>query len=116
VYNTNPNSSIWNNSCEGNYWSDYNGTDLDGDGIGDTPYIINSNNQDNYPLMHPYWNAADANHDLKVDGKDIAILCKAFDTKPGNPNWNPHADLNSDGKIDGKDIGLVAKYFDAHYP
>jgi hypothetical protein len=36
-----------------NYWSDYNGTDNNGDGIGDTPYIINDENQDNYPLMNP---------------------------------------------------------------
>ena len=28
-------------------------TDTDGDGIGDTPYIINEDNQDNYPLMNP---------------------------------------------------------------
>ena len=35
----------------GNYLSDYSGTDSDGDGIGDTPYIIDENNQDNYPLM-----------------------------------------------------------------
>jgi len=47
----------------GNYWSDYNSTDLHngqfqnetgGDGIGDSPYIIDVNNQDNYPLMHPW--------------------------------------------------------------
>jgi parallel beta-helix repeat protein len=44
----------------GNFWSDYNGVDLNGtpsqdvpppDGIGDTPYIIDSDSQDNYPLM-----------------------------------------------------------------
>jgi parallel beta-helix repeat protein len=35
----------------GNYWSNYNGTDNNGDGIGDTPYIIDENNQDNYPLI-----------------------------------------------------------------
>jgi parallel beta-helix repeat protein len=43
----------WDNGLEGNYWSNYNGTDNDGDGIGDTPYIIYENNQDNYPLMNP---------------------------------------------------------------
>ena len=47
----------------GNYWSGYTGTDLYGgffqnetgsDGIGDIPHIIDSNNQDNYPLMTPW--------------------------------------------------------------
>jgi parallel beta-helix repeat protein len=47
----------------GNYWSDYNGTDffqganqsLEGeDGIGDTPYNIDENNVDPYPLMARY--------------------------------------------------------------
>jgi nitrous oxidase accessory protein NosD len=37
----------------GNYWSDYSGTDADGDGIGDTPYIVYENHTDRYPLMKP---------------------------------------------------------------
>ncbi len=44
----------------GNYWSDYedrypNATELDDSGIWDTPYIIDTNNQDNYPLMNPWF-------------------------------------------------------------
>jgi len=46
-------TEIWDNGTVGNYWSDYNGTDTDGDVIGDTPYVIDENNQDNYPLMKP---------------------------------------------------------------
>jgi len=46
--------NTWDNDSEGNYWSGYNGTDADSDGIGDTSYIIDENNQDNYPLMTEY--------------------------------------------------------------
>jgi parallel beta-helix repeat protein len=53
-------SNIWDNGIEGNYWSDYNGTDADGDGIGNEPYFIRtlglygeSYDKDNYPLMEP---------------------------------------------------------------
>ena len=48
--------NIWDNSVLGNYWSNYNGTDSDGDAIGDAPYIIDANNTDNFPLMNPFTN------------------------------------------------------------
>jgi len=40
-----------------NYWSSYNGTDQDGDGVGDTPYLYIDTDYarfwDNHPLMKP---------------------------------------------------------------
>jgi len=46
-----PSENSWDNGVEGNYWSNYKGTDADGDGIGDSPHLLYENNQDNYPLM-----------------------------------------------------------------
>ena len=50
----------WDNGYPsgGNYWDDYSGVDAGGDGIGDTPYVIDENNQDRYPLMKPWTNIA----------------------------------------------------------
>jgi parallel beta-helix repeat protein len=55
-------NNTWDNGYPfgGNYWCDYGGSDsccgrfqneTGSDGIGDTPHIIDENNQDNYPLM-----------------------------------------------------------------
>ena len=74
IFHNNTNGSIqarddesqntWDNGYPlgGNYWSDYNGSDFysgpnqdinGSDGIGDTPYVIDFDSQDNYPLMEP---------------------------------------------------------------
>jgi len=45
--------NIWDDGNEGNYWSKYDGTDNDSNGIGDTPHELYENNTDNYPLMNP---------------------------------------------------------------
>jgi parallel beta-helix repeat protein len=52
VYSINS-TNIWDNGYPsgGNGWSDYTGVDSNGDGIGDTPYIIDQTNQDRYPLV-----------------------------------------------------------------
>ena len=44
----------YDNGKEGNYWSDYNGTDANNDGIGDSPYVIDPFRTDNYPLIAPF--------------------------------------------------------------
>jgi len=46
-------SASWHKDNVGNYWSDYFGVDDDGDGIGDSQYIVYENMTDNYPLMMP---------------------------------------------------------------
>ena len=71
INNTYQESNIWSYQAiwhdgypsGGNYWSDYIGVDINSglyqnetgsDGIGDTAYIINTNEKDNYPLMNPF--------------------------------------------------------------
>ncbi|MCW4010922.1 MAG: hypothetical protein NWF05_09935 [Candidatus Bathyarchaeota archaeon] len=44
----------FDNGTVGNYWSTYNGTDNNSDSIGDTPYVIDDNRSDHYPLMNPF--------------------------------------------------------------
>ena len=48
--------ALWDNGLPdgGNYWSDYTGVDENHDGIGDTPYMIDSTHMDRYPLMRPF--------------------------------------------------------------
>lgn len=56
--------NLWDNGAEGNFWSDYTGTDSNGDGIGDSPYQIKEQKfdsttevvlaEDHFPLIHPF--------------------------------------------------------------
>jgi parallel beta-helix repeat protein len=53
------NPNVWDNGKEGNYWSDYstrypNASAAGNLGVGDTPFYINENNIDRYPLLSPF--------------------------------------------------------------
>ena len=46
-----PSTNVWSRDGEGNYWAYYDFTGPGTNGIGNKPYYIDENNQDNYPLM-----------------------------------------------------------------
>jgi parallel beta-helix repeat protein len=47
-----PSTNNWDNDGKGNYWIDYQGSDGNADGIGDSSYFLYINNQDHFPLMN----------------------------------------------------------------
>lgn len=109
-------SVMWDDGHEGNFWSDYDGADLDGDGVGDAPYFIDENNTDNYPLMTRFWNLADIDHDLDVDIFDVVLAARAYGSTPSDPHWNPHCDIAQPyNNIDIFDIVTIAKNYGKKY-
>jgi parallel beta-helix repeat protein len=86
-------TNIWDDGYPsgGNYWSDYSGVDFNigpyqnetgSDGIGDTPYVIDSNNQDHYPLIHPYGSIV--NLDTNITYLTIQSAINATETLDGH--------------------------------
>jgi parallel beta-helix repeat protein len=105
----------------GNYWSDYNGTDLyrgthqnetGSDGIGDTPF-----NLDRYPLMdHWYQILGDIDFDGKVSLADLVLLANVYGSKLGDAKWNFNADMSDNGKVDLSDLVMLALHYGQHNP
>jgi parallel beta-helix repeat protein len=121
-------ATVWDDGYPsgGNYWNDYAGVDAyhgssqdlaGSDGIGDTPYIIDSNNTDRYPLMNTvYLIPGDLNNDGKVSLQDLAILAEAYSSKLGDTNWNSNADIDSNNAVGLSDLVILAQHYGQHYP
>jgi parallel beta-helix repeat protein len=82
VYDVGASSNIWDSGVEGNHWSNYeekypNAAELDSSGIWNTLYVLDGNNQDNYPLVNeipefPSWIILP----LFIVATLAAIICK----------------------------------------
>jgi len=121
----------------GNYYSDYRGIDLfsgpyqnitGSDGIGDTPYVFNANNTDNYPLMGRfstlYSNVTSASipciSNSTVSGFQLNITTMSFDVsgEPGTTGFCrvsvPHSTLFPPYtiEIDGIPVSYTTVYED----
>jgi parallel beta-helix repeat protein len=58
----------------------------------------------------------DINLDGIVDIYDAIILAGAYNSGPGEQNWNPSADINGDGTVDIYDAIILAGHYNQHYP
>jgi hypothetical protein len=104
----------WDNGCEGSYWSNYNGTDVNGDGVGDTH--LPWEGVDSFPLANLLWNIADIDHDMDVDIFDVVKCAGAFPSTSMDLNWDPHCDIaESYGEIDIFDIVALASSYGERY-
>lgn len=88
----------------GNYYGDYGGSDPDGDGIGNTPYPIDVD-EDSYPLMLPFI-PGDANWDGVVDVFDLVKVKRII---LGVDASTPGADANLDGEINVLDLVKIKR-------
>ena len=55
--------------------------------------------------------AGDINKDNRVDGRDLTILARAFNTVPGDTDYNCQANLDRTGAIDGDDLVELSTSF-----
>ena len=105
--------NAWDSGSSGNYYSDYTGTDPDGDGIGEDQYSIpgGGGSIDRYPLMHP-WSPpqkGDLNGDDQITPADAAIALElaAGGSASCDPATLAAADVSGDGQVTSLDALMI---------
>jgi parallel beta-helix repeat protein len=70
-----PSTNVWSRDGEGNYWAYYNFSGPSTSGIGDKPYYIDENNQDNYPLMGVF-----SDYDVTYNNEEFQVTITSNST------------------------------------
>jgi parallel beta-helix repeat protein len=104
-------ANFWDNGKGvGNYWSNYNGEDLNGDRVGDT--LLPHLEADYYPLVS-LWKPlqGDVDGNGLVSMQDASWIAAVFGSQQGTLDWDPDADLNNDRLLDIFDVVIVGVNF-----
>ena len=92
---------------QGNYWDDYIGVDENHDGIGDTPYHIQEQGMDAYPLMSPYCPSRLVEN-LNT-GEEFVTIQGAIDTSHTGDTLFVHSSMYYENIIVDRAITLIGE-------
>ena len=53
----------------------------------------------------------DINRDCRIDGSDLNLLARAWNTRPGEPGYDTAADLDADDYVGPLDLAILAEFF-----
>jgi parallel beta-helix repeat protein len=112
AYDTGTNQ--WDSGSEGNYYSNYNGTDPDPDGIGNDPHPIPGGTSiDRCPLMQPWTDTQPQKGDLNSDGNitpadaAIALAIAAGGSASCDLATLAAADVSGDNRVTSLDALMI---------
>jgi len=73
----------------------------------ETNVVLNSTKVVNFTVVK-----GDADDDDYIGGADFGLFSIAYDSWPGQPNWDPRCDFDSDDYVGGSDFGLFSMSYD----